>query len=176
MDTENHTEQCGMYAQNSTAPLHHITFLKLIVSDVEKEFNTKIYDYGVANKNGKDFESLIPFGFDAPRNAKYILYFMVPVDDADNIITNDYYEKMKNISDMPKDSIFSIEGWVVSRKFATILRSDVDLSNYLKRKLRTEVYSVGSLRVKDYNVNDNLVRNARDIEDLRYRFVSFFAV
>lgn len=175
MSIEKQTEEFNRFAQNSTVPLGYITFLKSAIADVENKFNTKIYDYGVANKDGSDYEELIPFGFDAPLDANYILYLLVPIDDADNIITNDYYEKLKKVSEIPKEKVYSLDGWAVSSEFTSILKSDWDLSDYLKRKLQTEVYSVGALRVKEYKPNDRIVNHAKDIEDLRYRFIRFFS-
>lgn len=137
---------------------------------IENAFNTKVYDYGIARRGTPDFEYLLlntqPFA-----DTKYIWYFLVPVDDADNIITNDYYEKTKKLDTA---TFNTFDSFIYAREFQNILKKDWDLSNYIQTLWKAYVYDYGSLKVSKYSGKENIVPNAEQIDDLRYRFFRFF--
>ncbi len=133
--------------------------------EIEQEFNTKVFDYGIVMNGKSDFTPLIPPMITLPPNANYLLYFLVPIDATDNIITNDYYEKSNESN---------VLGFGAHR-FSSALRSDWDLTNFLENKVNTTVYDIGAYRVKEYKGDENTVSNVENIDDLRYRFFRVFA-
>ena len=102
----------------------------------------------------------------------YIFYFLVPIDDADNVITNDYYEKSQKLN---SERMNSIIGMFAGREFQSILRQDWDVSNFLQNKIKSTVYDTGSLKVEKYEGKENVVPNVEKIEYLRYRFFRFLS-
>lgn len=158
----------GIFDKTSNVQSIYKEIARKLALTLEAKFNTKVYDYGVAAKGSPDFEALTPFAIVPPNNAKYIFYFLIPIDDADNIITNDYYEKAEKAN---SGGMFGFGG----HEFSSILRSDWDLSNFLQSQIHSTVYDTGSLKVEKYSGGENIVPNADKIDDLRYRFFRFFS-
>jgi hypothetical protein len=158
----------GIFDKISNANPLFREFAKKLVSEIEREFNTRVFDYGILVKGEPDFDPLIPFMVSPPPNTKYIFYFLIPIDDADNIITNDYYEKSQKANE---GGFLGFGGY----EFSSILRSDWDLTNFLQSKVQSTVYDFGSYKVDEYKGSENTVSNVENIEDLRYRFFRFFA-
>lgn len=146
-------------------------FVKLFKMELEEKFNTKIYDCGFYSKYSDDFKKFQPLGAIPPENAEYLFYFLVPIDDEDNIVTNNYYElynKTKNgimFSSSNRQSVF---------EFQQNLKEDSQVLNYIAKQMETDVYPIGALRVNQYFEYDNIVQNAEKIDDLRYRFFRFY--
>jgi hypothetical protein len=162
----------GLYDKNSNVnPLYKQAARKL-VTEIEREFNTKVFDFGIAEKGTPDFEALTPFMTVPPSSAKYIFYFLIPIDDADNVITNNYFEKSQKLNE---NSFFSPLSMFGASDFQSILRQDWDVSDFLQNKIQSTVYDIGSLKVDKYNGGENIVPNADKIDDLRYRFFRFFS-
>ncbi len=157
--------------QPSFSDLKIAVIAEAIAGKIEKAFNTKVYKYGVANKSQDDFEK---FGFNLfpPAGTELLFWFLVPIDDADNVITNDYFEKSQMLN---KAFPGSMQGRYAASEFQSILRQDWDLSNFLQQQVGTQVYDTGALRVQKYNSGDNIVPHAAAIDDLRYRFFRFFS-
>jgi hypothetical protein len=142
-----------------------------ISAKVEQQFNTKVFQFGVARKGTKEFEELAPFMTVAPEEAELLFWFLIPIDDADNVITNNYYEKAQKLNNQ---NMFSPLGAYAQYEFQSILRQDWDVSNYLQQTVGCRVYDTGSMTIEKYNASDNIVPHADKIEDLRYRFFKFY--
>jgi len=66
------------------------TNVKKLADRIGHEFNTKVLECGIAKKGDEKFKTLLPFGFTPPSRTAYMGYLFIPIDDADNIITQDY--------------------------------------------------------------------------------------
>lgn len=139
---------------------------------IEDKFNTRVYKHGIAKKGTDLFKSLTPFGVMPPQECTYLIFFLVPIDTQDFIITNDYYEKSNKLVGL--HPAFPSTGSLI-HEFNSILKSDWDLGKYLKDLFGNNIYTIGSMKVSEYNKTDNLVDNIEKIEDIRYRFIRFFS-
>ena len=163
----------GLFKEKSYVDPRYHNFTKDVAKTIETLFNTRVYDFGVAEVGSHEFNFLTTkFNTNPLQGSKYIVYFLVPIDDCDNIITNDYYEKCEQINGGVNNSPLSI---FTSISFTSTLKRDIEISNYLERRMQTTVYSTGSLKVSNYEPNDNIVKNATEIDDLRYRIFRYFA-
>lgn len=144
---------------------------QIISAKVEQQFNTKVFQFGVARKGTKEFETLAPFMTVAPEGAELLYWFLIPIDDGDNVITTNYYEKAQKLNNQIP---FSPLAPFAQHEFQSILRQDWDVSNYLQQLVGCQVYDTESTTVKEYSAGDNIVPHADKIEDLRYRFFKFY--
>lgn len=140
-------------------------------NQIENEFDTKVFEFGFYSKNSTEFRELQPMGAIPPDNAEHIFYFLVPLDDADNIIFNNYYELFQATQ---SGLMFSPSSRRATYEFQENLREDIELVNFISRAIENHVYPIGSKRVTNYKPTDNIVKNAEKIEDLRYRFFRFY--
>ena len=148
-------------------------FAEMTAAKIEKIFNTKVYAYGCANKREKEFQELTPLGVNSPDGAGRIFWFLIPIDDEDNVVTNDYYEKLQNTQGANDLSIF---GSLSIDDFQSILREDSEISNYLSSLMNCQIFSIGAVRVSEYSATDNVVANIKEIEDVRYRYFKFYTM
>jgi hypothetical protein len=145
-----------------------------IAKKIEQQFNTKVFKFGVAKKGTSEFDSMTPFGTIASEETDLLFWFLIPIGDADNVITNNYYEKAQIFNDQNTNYSYSPLLDFGQSEFQSILIQDWDVSNYLQELVDTQVYDTGSMKVNSYNAGDNIVSNAAKIEDLRYRFFKFY--
>jgi hypothetical protein len=73
--------------------------IDFLANKIEHEFDTKVLKHGIIEKSESIFKDLIPWGLNT-ENVLYMVFFYVPTDEEDNIITNDYYEKSEAASDV----------------------------------------------------------------------------
>lgn len=138
---------------------------------IENEFDTKVFDCGFYSKNSTKFKELQPMGAVPPENAEHIFYFLVPLDDADNIIFNNYHQ----LYQATQGELFGSPSDRRARQnFQENLREDIELVNFISNAIDNRVYPIGSIRVSNYNSTDNIVNNAEKIDDLRYRYFRFY--
>lgn len=110
--------------------------LAKISQRIEKKFNTKVLDYGVIENNNSSIQKQqIPFElFDS--NIKHICYLIIVVDDYDNIITYDYYEKSSKVQNQN-----SLLGSFAAYEFQSILNKDTDVCNFISESFHGRVYT-----------------------------------
>ncbi len=129
----------GLFKEKSFVDTRYQNFIKEVASNIETLFNTKVYDFGVAEIGSPEFEYLTDKFNTVPLpGSRYIVYFLVPIDDSDNIITNDYYEKQSQINNKVSGSPLSIFS---SIPFVSILKQDIEISNYLENRMQTTVFA-----------------------------------
>ncbi|WP_395092880.1 hypothetical protein ACF3NR_02290 [Vaginella massiliensis] len=138
---------------------------------IENEFDTKVFECGFYSKSDSNFKQLQPMGAIPPDNAEHIFYFLVPIDDADNIIFNNYYELFQATQ---SGLMFTPSNRRAVHEFQANLREDIELVNFISNAIENYVYPIGAKKVLSYKPTDNIVKNAEKIEDLKYRFFRFY--
>jgi hypothetical protein len=138
---------------------------------IENEFDTKVFECGSYSKNSSEFTELQPMGAIPPENAEHIFYFLIPLDDADNIIFNNYHQLYQATQG---GLMFSPSSRRAVDEFQRNLREDIELVNFISKAIDNRVYPIGSRRVSNYKPTDNIVENAEKIDDLRYRYFRFY--
>lgn len=169
----------GYFDKGTTADKTRIRYAGNIARQIEKEFNTKVFDYGVATSNCQYFDFLtnISIGFLAKmkiQEVSYAYYFLIPIDSMDFVVSNDYADYLQEMSQFNQ---FTIMSAITAHQFYVEEknnRTDSDVCCFVGSLVKKEVYQMGSYRPKNYQSEDNLVKGAQDIADLRYRFIKFF--
>ena len=109
-----------------------------------------------------------------PDAIKYILYFLIPIDSDDCIITVDYFKRKNKIAKRT-----GLEAWspdFEASNFYKSLKSDFDVAKFLERWANpNQIIVVGSYSETEYTKNANIVPHAQEIEDLRYRVIKILA-
>lgn len=147
--------------------------IKTLVKKIEMEFNTKVFDFGILIKNrDKKFQELLPLGFPISFKAFYMGYILVPIDDADNIITKDYYVKYKEVEDV---DIHDSWNQFKMQEFANTLREDTEICDYIVNEFKGgNAYNIGATRVNNIKEFSTFIENIEKIEDVRFRHIFYF--
>ena len=169
----------GYFDKGTTADKTRIRYAGNIARQIEKEFNTKVFDYGVATSNCQYFDFLtnISIGFLAKmkiQEVSYAYYFLIPIDSMGFVVSNDYADYKQEMSQFNQFTIMaamSAQQFYGDKKNG---RTDSDVCNFVGSLVKTRVYQGGAYRPKSYQRDENLVVGALHIEGLTYRFIKFF--
>ncbi len=141
---------------------------KSVVEQVENKFNTKVLRFGIETKGTNEYDNLSQnqsvLGAQRlypsiPLNAMYLVWLLIPIDDSDNIITNDYYEKVESQKQTDIDFCF---------------RTDWNVTEFLHKILGCQIWDTGNKRFSEYQPSDKLVTDFEKIDGARYRYFRFF--
>lgn len=163
----NNNKQTPENSHNSSnEELIEITIAKNIVAKIESKFNTKVLRFGIEEKGTKDYQAHIPFYVSPPHDTELIFWFLIPLDEDDFIIKNDYYKYVEYIKNGNRYS---------AQYYEETLKNDWELTNYLEELLDCQIYDTGGIKIKTYLPTDNSVSNVAVIENITYRYFRFFS-
>jgi hypothetical protein len=146
--------------------------IKKLVKRIEINFNTKVIDFGISKYNEQKFKELLPLGFLPPKGAIFMAYLYIPIDEEDNIITLDYFEKYQNIEGVNLNDIL---GLMKAESFSSNLRHDTEVCKFIRMEFRAgNIYNIGTIRIDTSFKTENMIKNIDKIEDVRYRLFFYF--
>lgn len=143
-----------------------------IVQLIESKFNTKVLDYGIAERGDGKYERLMPIGFPPSHSGRYMCFIFIPVDDEDNVITNDYHEKKSKLEGI---DISDANDQYLMYRFTSILFKDTEICDFIRSEFKGgHIQNIGALKLDTTKGYKNLVKDIDKIEDVRYRNIFYF--
>lgn len=139
-----------------------------ISKSIEGEFNTTIKSSGFISKESSFFNDAV-LRTSTRYNADFAFYFVIPIDEERNIVTNDYYSVVEVFRRAaPNNPLY--DRYYMKFENYQFRRLD-ELIRNLSNKIQTNVYTIEELKISN---NEKLVPNSKDILSLEYKTILFY--
>lgn len=145
-----------------------------IAARVEVVFNTKILEYKLFNTSEQSCREILPDYFFPPNRSKYLCSLIIPFDDANNVITLDYYEKWKAVKEI-KD-LNNIAEQYKAYVFQSLLRTNEDVCEFIFNEFGDgTIFNIRAIGYEENIGSLNAVNNIDKIENTHYRRIFYFS-
>lgn len=135
------------------------TNLNHLVSQLESRFNTKIYEFGIAEVGSRQFNELVPIRLE---DSQFIGYMVIPVDeDVEYIITKN---QRSNYAMFDPIDMFE------ARQNITSLDS---VKDFIQKAFQGRVYSVKTIKCSNLPNSPNSLENIQEFEDSKYLYLVY---
>lgn len=135
------------------------TNLNHLVSQIENRFNTKVYEFGIAEQGSDKFNDLAPLGV---KNSPHIGYLAIPVDEDSEYIITKEQRKNYDLSDFQ-------DSWEAMQNIISVN----SVKDYIQNAFQGRVYAVKAVKCSNLPVSSNTLEVISDFEDANYLYLAY---